>query len=421
MRTEVVLNGSTAAAANYIGWSPRPATVRLSDSTGATGPVTVTLRNQDPSVGGQVVFSTATQAAADTLSLTLPLDGTPASFFVAGKFRAPSENDRDTVIEVVDAGAHTLSLTELMVRVRKDATMLTAAERDRFIAALAIFNNGGLGRFNAIREMHVENALDESHGAAAPFFQDAFLPWHRAYLLDLERELQAIDPSVALPYWRFDKPAPQLFTADFLGEPRVSGSVRFSTTNPLKDWRIGSSSGFERTPRFNTNGPPRNARGPVATENATLGLGTDYDVFVQMEGEPHGHAHVCFTGPVNNAATAPRDPLFFLLHCNVDRLWAKWQFVNRKWDPATGGSYTFLGRAGQPGSTRIGHNLLDTMWPWNQDTASPRPSTSPGSGLPASVVASAPPRAPTVGDMLDFQGQVADGVWHGFDYDDVMF
>ena len=47
-----------------------------------------------------------------------------------------------------------------------------------------------------------------------------FLPWHRAYLLDLERELQAIDPSVALPYWRFDQPAPNLFTPEFLGVVR---------------------------------------------------------------------------------------------------------------------------------------------------------------------------------------------------------
>ena len=28
----------------------------------------------------------------------------------------------------------------------------------------------------------------------------------------------AIDPSVALPYWRFDQSAPNVFTRDFMGE-----------------------------------------------------------------------------------------------------------------------------------------------------------------------------------------------------------
>ena len=421
MTTEVVLHGHAAATANYIGWSPCSATVRLSNSTGASGPVPVTLRNQHTNAGGQVVFSTATQAAAATLQLTLPTDGTPVSFSVAGKFGAPSQNDKDAIIEVVDAGGQTLSLTPLMVRIRKDATTLTAAERDRFIGALATFNNRGLGRFSAIRNMHVSNALDESHGAGDPDFHDAFLPWHRAYLLDFERQLQAIDPSVALPYWRFDKPAPQLYTADFLGAPRVSGSVRFSPTNPLKDWVSDSQLGFRRVLRFTASGAAQNANGPVQSEGGTLGQGTEYVEFVLMEGEPHGHAHVCFDGPVNNPATAPRDPLFFLLHCNVDRLWAKWQFVNEKWDPTVAGTYTFLGKAGQAGATRIGHNLLDTMWPWNGVTAFPRPNPAPGSGLQASVVANAPPQKPTVGDMLDFQGQLAAGNWHGFDYDDVMF
>ena len=52
----------------------------------------------------------------------------------------------------------------------------------------------------------IRESTVEAHGFSA------FYPWHRAYLLDLERELQNIDPSVSLPYWRFDQPAPGLFT-----------------------------------------------------------------------------------------------------------------------------------------------------------------------------------------------------------------
>jgi hypothetical protein len=28
----------------------------------------------------------------------------------------------------------------------------------------------------------------------------------------------------------------------------------------------------------------------------------------------------------------PKDPLFFMLHSNVDRLWALWQWINRRTD-----------------------------------------------------------------------------------------
>lgn len=428
MKTEVVLNGKADPAANYIGWSPRPATVRLSDATGATAPVKVMLRNRSTSAGGQVVFSaSAAGPFADTLKVTLPVDKSPVKFFAAGKFGKPSSNDKDASIEVVVDGSSTvLSQTPLMVRVRKNAATLTAGERDRFIGALATFNAKGLGKFRDIRAMHVSAALDESHGAGDPDFQDAFLPWHRAYLLDLERELQVIDKSVSLHYWRFDKPGPSLFTADFLGEPRPSGSVRFASTNPLKDWKSDGTVGFRRIPRFNiaTSGAG-NAQGPVISEAATLAIGTNYADFVLMEGEPHGHAHVSWDGPVNNPATAPNDPLFFMLHCNVDRLWAKWQFLNKLWNQTAAAAYSFLGKAGDPGATRIGHNRLDTMWPWNGVTTSPRPSTAPSSGstpgMPPSILANSPPQKPMVGDMIDYQGHVTAGLWQAFDYDDVIF
>jgi len=63
--------------------------------------------------------------------------------------------------------------------------------------------------------MHKESlAPRQAHG------RPGFLSWHRAYLLDLEPELQKINPSVTLPYWRFHDPGPNMFTADFIwGRP----------------------------------------------------------------------------------------------------------------------------------------------------------------------------------------------------------
>src|SRR5699024_1465182 len=91
--------------------------------------------------------------------------------------------------------------SRLMVRVRKDANRLTDAERDLFIDTLARLNDAGRGLFQTFREMHTGESTNEMHRVPA------FLPWHRAYLLDLERELQIIKAAVTIPYWRFDRPA----------------------------------------------------------------------------------------------------------------------------------------------------------------------------------------------------------------------
>jgi len=72
------------------------------------------------------------------------------------------------------------------------------------------------------------------------------------------------------------------------------------------------------------------------------------------------------------------------------------------------------------GQTHTGHNLGDTMWPWNGVTSGTRPSTAPGGPLPASALTTAPGPTPTVRSMIDYQA-VNGGAHLGFDYDDVPF
>ena len=164
----------------------------------------------------------ATGAFSDTLTLPVPINGTSVSFFVVGKFGRPSVNNGDVRIEA-RAGTTLVGSVAVMVRIRKNANTLTAGERNRFVAAFAQLNNQGAGRFADFRNMHTNVSSPQAHGAPG------FLPWHRAYLLDLERELQAIDPSVALPYWRFDQPAPNLFTPDFFGTSSAGGPSSSAT------------------------------------------------------------------------------------------------------------------------------------------------------------------------------------------------
>ena len=417
--TQIIINSNPNLDANYITWSPVPAQIRLAN-TGANV-FAVKLRNQNPSQGGQVVFFAPFPGPGrgdhgqDELMLALPHDGSLVPFFIAGKFGKPSLEDKDAVIEVVDTSSgNVLSVTPLMVRIRKSANSLESGERQRFLSALALLNmasTGGVGGFADYANIHSDAGVQEAHGDAG------FLPWHRAFLLDLERELQALDPSVSLPYWRFDEAAPNLFTRAFLGVPNQTGTLEFDTNNPLQFL----SPPIWRQPEFNTT--TESAR--VMTEADTMQLGNVYASYRIMEGNPHGSAHTSFWGLISNLGSAARDPLFFLLHANVDRLWAKWQWYMNRFDRTSADTYTFLGRAGDPGAARIGHNLLDTMWPWNQITGTggpnDRPPTAPGGNLPQSRVVNFPSLTPAVSDMIDYQGILQPANRLGFDYDDVPF
>jgi tyrosinase len=419
MRTEIRINRSADEKANYISWSPAPSTIRLAESDDATAPVTVRLRNQNAGPGGQVVFYTALAGTGlDELRLSLPPDGSPVDFFVAGKFLYPSTADKDAAIEVIDESTGgVLSVTQLMVRIRKNANNLSEGERKRFLSALALLNDKGMGLFSDFRKMHTRRSSDEAHGDAG------FMPWHRAYLLDLERMLQQIDASVTLPYWKFDEPAPKMFSPEFLGVPdEATGLLRFDPTNPLQYWVTDGKPGISRLPEFDTA-----TQAPdVLDERETLLLGESegslYISFLDMEINPHGDAHTSFSGPVSSVPTAARDPLFFLLHCNVDRLWAKWQWYYKRFNTSDTAAYTYLGKFGvDPGAARIGHNLQDTMWPWNGDITDPRPPSAPGGDFAVTVTTSAPGLQPIVGDMIDYQGVRTPSTRLNFDYDDVPF
>jgi tyrosinase len=405
MDVQFEINNSSDPRARYVSWAPSPCRIRVTNPDGTSGPtVSLEISGTTADGTGQVRFRrNPGDAFSTTLTLTVPTNGTTVPFFVAGRFGFPSETDGDVRIEARE-GTTIVGSIDVMVRIRKNANDLTPAERDRLVAAFAQLNNRGLGRFADFRDMHTALSSPQAHGAKG------FLPWHRAYLLDLERELQNIDPSVSLPYWRFDRPAPNIFTPEFFGVSDALGTVTFSPANPLQFWTTDGVQGINRDPLFNVAAAPPGLR----NEAQTFALGTTFRRFRIMEGNPHGSAHVSFDGSISDVPTAAKDPLFFLLHCNVDRLWAKWQRLNNRFDSSNPSSYDST-------PAPVGHNLTDTMWPWNGVTGGTRPPTAPGGAMAASPCVSAPGGQPTVRQSLDFQGIVTAASRLGFDYDDVEF
>lgn len=227
---------------------------------------------------------------------------------------------------------------------RKNLTRLTLSERQAFVnALLTLKSNGG---YDPYVNQH-QGAMGHGHGGPA------FFPWHREYLRRFEDDLQAIDSSVNLPYWDWTvenlNPAGTeslIWRDDFMGGPGNPGSG-FSISGPFSGW------GLTRR-NFNIFQSPGGG-GSIASSMASL----NYTTFRAIEG-PHGGAHVWIGGNVGNAAIAPQDPVFWLIHANVDRLWAEWTTQHR----GQAGWVEYAPNGGGP----AGHNLNDTMWPWNGGT-----------------------------------------------------
>jgi tyrosinase len=177
-----------------------------------------------------------------------------------------------------------------------------------------------------------------------------FLPWHRLMLLLLELHMQRVlgDDELGLPYWDWavageDQTSP-LWSSEGVG----------GTGDPVPDGPFGEAGPFrvriesnalaqlrttDRPLRRDLAGHPA-ARSLPTAEDVKAALdeqvydGAEWDrasggLRCRLEGwNPplglHNRVHVWVGGDML-PATSPNDPVFYLNHCNVDRIWEAWQ------------------------------------------------------------------------------------------------
>src|SRR5262249_30195182 len=140
-----------------------------------------------------------------------------------------------------------------------------------------------------------------------------------------EMELQAVTPTVFVPYWDWltqRQTPPQL--NGFLG-------LSFGRNDPPL------SGDF--LPKQNTavHLPASLVRGVVADMNSILGW-TDCMAFTgALEDGPHNVVHNWVGGAMADPTISPEDPIFWLHHGNIDRIWSLWEKQNPgQMSPATG-------------------------------------------------------------------------------------
>jgi tyrosinase len=165
-----------------------------------------------------------------------------------------------------------------------------------------------------------------------------FLPWHRAYILKLEKLLQQRDPDVSLPWWNWRSEQSKI-----QGIPKVfADRMADKKPNPLYNFFMNitgkDTAGFQvnlNRVTFRRPGSPSEiaSRGEVLKRNEQdipqlYGLSDFRQFSERLRIGWHNFIHMWIGGDMAVVSTAAFDPIFYVHHCNVDRIWAIWQSIN---------------------------------------------------------------------------------------------
>ena len=191
--------------------------------------------------------------------------------------------------------------------IRKRTSALSAQEQQRYVSGVnALIQNGAYGRLVAI---HADMSHMQ-HGSMGPVGRQRFLPWHRDFLLNFEKALQALDPQAFVPYWDWtvDRTIPSFMT-----------SVLPQVTVPGVRQPIHVHRSLGRTGRLAS---------AFEVESLETNTSMTYTSFTSALEGFHNDVHNWVGGTMHNIMVSPADPMFWLHHAQVDRIWSSWQTRN---------------------------------------------------------------------------------------------
>ncbi|CEM32668.1 unnamed protein product [Vitrella brassicaformis CCMP3155] len=242
------------------------------------------------------------------------------------------------------------------VRVRREIRDLSDDERETFIDAIITLHRtpSTLGNFSQYEEFTYIHKLDpwSSH------HDNRFFPWHRKIVYDFETRLRAINKSIAIPYWDWTRDAHHVHTAPVFTPQWFggSGATADDDIQCVPDGRFSQAEGnfsLHFAPDFSTNvelsGPECLRRGiwlngtgrdvilrfPSMREVEFVFQLEEYVPFRKVLEVFHWYPHVIVggrgrgswdrSGGELNSFASSNDPLFYVHHSFIDKLYHRWQ------------------------------------------------------------------------------------------------
>jgi tyrosinase len=298
-------------------------------------------------------------------------------------------------------------------RVRKNVKQLSKRDRERYVDAVLKLKevespyDSSFSYYDQFVAWHIalcvcepgmpHSAMMQGHGGPM------FLPWHRVFTLLFENALRQVSGNkITVPYWDWtDQDTSVVFRNDFMGGagdpendyavtsgPFRKGKWKFNVKNPGTRWAMFDSKYLRRAlvmtpfplptqadidgamvaPNYDVAPFDDTADTSLSFRNNLEGNRGDVPRTDQPCGEDgtmplpvtgsgiHNGIHAWIGGIAQQGTMmlpiSPSDPVFFLHHSQIDRLWAQWQ------EEHGADSY-------QPVSGYPGNNVDDVMTPFD--------------------------------------------------------
>lgn len=162
----------------------------------------------------------------------------------------------------------------------------------------------------------------------------AFVPWHRVIVNRLEILLRLVEPRLSLHYWDWTTdprpgngdPRSILGPHGFMGNDNGYAGAPFADFESTEktDTADGGDGIHDHIWRDVAGGNPPPSP-PAIDSDDTILSNPDFTSFNTALQNAHNSAHPYIGGTLSDAHFSFHDPMVFLLHSNMDRLWAMWQ------------------------------------------------------------------------------------------------
>ncbi|MBL4605609.1 MAG: tyrosinase family protein [Flavobacteriaceae bacterium] len=154
-----------------------------------------------------------------------------------------------------------------------------------------------------------------------------FLPWHRMYLAYFEQIVAETIQDLggpsdwALPFWNYSdtaNPRALDIPSQFTSPANASNSLWMPNRHNQVDQSSVTLNALEKELYTTVDFLDPEYGGPETK------FSHDGESNGALESLPHNHIHVDISGAMGNPDTAGLDPIFWLHHANIDRLWQIW-------------------------------------------------------------------------------------------------
>ncbi|KAK4185806.1 hypothetical protein QBC35DRAFT_533872 [Podospora australis] len=217
--------------------------------------------------------------------------------------------------------------------VRKAWHTLTPAEKKAYIdAELCLMNTpGNLGlrgaksKYDEFQAVHVYQS-EIAHGVGQ------FFPFHRLYLHAHELTLRSTcNYTGTQPYWDETLDAGSFSTssvlADFGGDGLSTERCISPTASPFGNIVLSIGPGYRLSQHCiqrSVSDPSSLSASPAFVADC-LSKETYLQFWACAEARPHSAGHGGVGAQMMNPVSSPGDPLFYLHHAFLDKIWADWQ------------------------------------------------------------------------------------------------